>query len=221
MAEPHVSSNNWQLPLFAVCILQHFCVAAAEFNGVIYALGGFDGKDYLMCVSVTFTVTNNPFSPTPFYSCKVLCSGNCPQNICCCSSATCGTALLSTKKTCNHIHVPTLMQSVFCAFWHSQELPLSLTVCRKSAACWKLYALGFSTTQFMVQCVRKPSHRSFCEMADFCLCEDALLKYSNVLSQIKFQPSCNLQTENCKGDDSKDQLASTVRRYKQRFLPNM
>jgi hypothetical protein len=62
------------LPLFAVCILQHFCVAAAELNGVIYALDGFDGKDYLMCVPVTFTVTNNPFSPTPFYSCKVLCS---------------------------------------------------------------------------------------------------------------------------------------------------
>jgi hypothetical protein len=54
------------LPLFAVSILQHFCVAAAELNGVIYALGGFDGKDYLMCVPVTFTVTNNPFSPTPF-----------------------------------------------------------------------------------------------------------------------------------------------------------
>jgi hypothetical protein len=52
-------------------------------------------------------------------------------------------------------------------------------------------------------------------MTDFCLFEDALLKYSNVLSQIKFQPGCNLQTENCKGDDSKGQLASTVRRYKQ------
>jgi hypothetical protein len=65
------------------------------------------------------------------------------------------------------------MQSVFCAFWHSQELPLSLTVCRMSAACWRLYALGFSPTQFMVQCVRKPSHRSFCEMTDFCFCEDA------------------------------------------------
>lgn len=176
----------------------------------------------IWCVSLSLSLWRIIlFLPPLFTHAKVLCSGNCPQNICCCSSATCGTALLSTKKTCNHIHVPTLMQSVFCAFWHSQELPLSLTVCRMSVACWRLYALGFSPTQLMVQCVRKPSHRSFCKMTDFCLCEDALLKDSNVLSQIKFQPSCNLQTENCKGDDSKDQLASTVRRYKQRFLPNM
>ena len=29
-------------------LFQRFALAAAELNGVIYAVGGYDGKDYLM-----------------------------------------------------------------------------------------------------------------------------------------------------------------------------
>ncbi|KAJ0028385.1 hypothetical protein Pint_34969 [Pistacia integerrima] len=57
---------------FPSSVLQRFSLAAAEIDGVLYATGGFDGKDYLKMAAgrkiQTFIITGNSPSTNPTYT---------------------------------------------------------------------------------------------------------------------------------------------------------